>query len=211
LSAWANAGDTIRFYELNPEVVRVAWEWFSWLPRARDLGTLDGDIVVGDARVRLEQELNNTGSQQFDILVVDAFTSDSIPAHLLTEECLKMYWRHLRPEGILAIHITNRNIDLRGILANNPADTAHQSLLYVHPDLAIDDFGCTWALMGRPDILKELGLVAKSTPWPEDVKTVPWTDDFNCVMWLVQWKPDIAPIPKKNSKSGVVEAEGDCP
>ncbi len=211
LTAWAGEGDTIRFYELNPEVVRVAWDWFSWLPHAREQGTLDGNVIVGDARVRLEQEFANTGSHQFDILVVDAFTSDSIPAHLLTDECQKMYWQHLRPDGILAIHITNRNIDLRGVLVNNSADATHQSLLFEHPNVAKDDFGCTWVLMGLREVINESGLTARSTPWPKDVVPVPWTDDFNCVMWLVEWTPEISPIPAKFSKPGSGNTRGDWP
>jgi len=202
LSAWAEAGDKIRLYELNPEVVDVAWEWFSWLPHARDLGTLDGPVIVGDARVRLEQELQTGGPHQFDILVVDAFTSDSIPAHLLTEECLRMYWMHLRPDGILAIHITNRNIDLRGVLVNNSPKAKIQPLLFESPATPENEFGCTWVLAGRPEVLQGLGLVAKSTPWPEGIQPVPWTDDFNCVMWLVDWKPGISAIPTRISNSG---------
>ena len=101
----------MRFYEVNPQVVALAERWFSYLSEARG----ETSVVVGDARVELERELKSQ-SQQFDLLIVDAFSSDSIPAHLLTRECQRLYWEHLRADGVLAIHISNRYLDLRSVL-----------------------------------------------------------------------------------------------
>ena len=112
IAAYAGRGDLFCFYEINPEVKRVAEQYFTYVADARARGA-DVQIVLGDARVQMERELAENGSRQFDVLAVDAFSSDSIPMHLLTLECVRdVYFKHLQPEGILALHISNRYLDL---------------------------------------------------------------------------------------------------
>ena len=74
------------------------------------------DVVLGDARINMEQELAAGNPQQFDVLAVDAFSSDSIPMHLLTRECVELYRKHLKPDGLLCMHISNRFLDLSGVV-----------------------------------------------------------------------------------------------
>ena len=112
IAALCEKGDKIRFYELNPGVVEIAKNHFSFL---EDTGA-SWQVVIGDARVSLENELENSQFQQFDILVVDAFSSDAIPVHLLTREAFDVYNQHLKTDGILALHITNRHLDLRPVI-----------------------------------------------------------------------------------------------
>jgi hypothetical protein len=112
IAAYAGRGDLFCFYEINPEVRRVAEKYFSYVTDARQRGA-DVQVVLGDARVQMERELATTGPRQYDVIAVDAFSSDSIPMHLLTLECVRdVYLKHLQPRGILALHISNRYLDL---------------------------------------------------------------------------------------------------
>jgi hypothetical protein len=108
IASLGRQGDTILFYEINPDVIRLSEEWFSY----RQDSHAQIEIVLGDARIQLERELASGQGQKFDILVADAFSSDAIPVHLLTVECAATYRSHLKDNGILAIHISNEYIDL---------------------------------------------------------------------------------------------------
>ncbi|MFH1845928.1 MAG: hypothetical protein ABIF77_22315 [bacterium] len=121
LASYGQPGDTIRMYEINPLVVRVASEQllpgndevrFTYLQSS----PAECQVVLGDARLRMEQELQVAPQgQQFDILVLDAFNSDAIPTHLLTVEAFELYQRHLKAEGVIAVNISSNNFDLRPI------------------------------------------------------------------------------------------------
>jgi hypothetical protein len=104
LAAYGRGGDTLRFYEINPDVVEVATTDFSYLARS----AARWEVAVGDARLQLEREPD----QRFDLLILDAFSSDSIPVHLLTREAFAVYERHLVPDGVLALHVSNLHLDL---------------------------------------------------------------------------------------------------
>ena len=110
LATYARPGDRVRFYEINPQVAEVArnTDWFRYLADCRG----DVEVVLGDARLQLERELAAAGPHGFDVLCLDAFSGDAIPAHLLTAEAFAIYDRHLRPGGVLAVHITNTYLDL---------------------------------------------------------------------------------------------------
>lgn len=110
LATYSRPGDKVRFYEINPQVVKIAnnTDWFHFLNDCRG----DVEIVLGDARLQLERELSAAGSHQFDVLCIDAFSGDAIPSHLITDEAFGVYRQHLKPGGILALHITNTYLDL---------------------------------------------------------------------------------------------------
>jgi SAM-dependent methyltransferase len=109
LATYGRKGDTIRFYEINPQVLSVANTQFSFLADC----LARHDVVLGDARLVLARE----PGQHFDILTIDAFSGDAIPVHLLTREAFQIYWRHLKPDGVLVVHISNRYIDLAPVVA----------------------------------------------------------------------------------------------
>jgi spermine/spermidine synthase len=104
---------TIRFYEINPDVVRLADKYFTYLADARKQGA-KVEIVLGDARLSLERELDQP--REFDVLVLDAFSSDSIPTHLLTKEAFDVYQKFLVPDGAIAVHISNNYLDLAPVV-----------------------------------------------------------------------------------------------
>ena len=115
LVGYARPHDEMVFYEINPLVIRLCDRYFTFCKAAQSDGA-DITVRLGDARLLLEQELRNSGSQRYDVLVVDAFSSDSIPVHLLTRECFDLYWQHLAPGGVLAVHISNRHVDLQPVV-----------------------------------------------------------------------------------------------
>ena len=109
LAAYAKPGDHWKFYEINPDVIRLANEPFTYL---RSQAAAQLEIVEGDGRLSLQKDM----AAKFDILVVDAFSSDSIPVHLLTRECGQVYKSRLKSDGILAVHISNRTLDLEPVV-----------------------------------------------------------------------------------------------
>ncbi len=104
LAAYGSTGDVYRFYEINPEVITIARRDFTFLGDSE--ATIE--TALGDARLKLERE----PAQRFDVLVVDAFSSDAIPLHLITSEAVAIYKRHLAPGGVIAFHVTNRFLNL---------------------------------------------------------------------------------------------------
>ena len=105
---------SIRFYELDPDVLKLAKSHFGYL----NASPAALEFALGDARLSLERELAQGRPQKFDVLAIDAFSSDSIPVHLITREAIRLYMQHLAPAGVLAIHISNRFLDLKPVLAN---------------------------------------------------------------------------------------------
>jgi hypothetical protein len=108
IAGYGRKGDAFRFYEINPLVRDLATGTFHYLSCPAEWS-----IALGDARLSLERE----APHNFDVLALDAFTSDAIPVHLLTVEAFDLYWRHLKPDGVLAVHVSNRYVDLAPIVA----------------------------------------------------------------------------------------------
>jgi len=109
IAAFAKETDRLRFYEINPQVTHIAKKYFHFLS---DCKTQNVEIIHGDARLKLEEELAATGGHQFDVLCLDAFSGDAVPSHLLTTEAFATYKKHLKPDGIIVCNITNSYLDL---------------------------------------------------------------------------------------------------
>ena len=177
LAAWGRPGDTIRFYEINPNVVSVANTWFSFLKDSK----ARIEVAPGDARIQLARELDGGASGDFDAIVVDAFSSDAIPMHLLTSECADIYRRHLKPGGILLLHITNRTLDLEPVargIAQHLGWPAFQMISPSNPETG--ENASQWVLIAaNPQALVEGG------GWrPLARPPLLWTDDF-ASLWHV--------------------------
>lgn len=112
IASLTSSNDFLKFYEINPEVITISQTYFTFL---RDTAT-DWQVILGDARISLMDEYESGGSQEFDVLGVDAFSSDAIPVHLLTLEAFQLYWRHIKTNGILAVHISNRHLNLENVV-----------------------------------------------------------------------------------------------
>ncbi|HYC71679.1 MAG TPA: fused MFS/spermidine synthase [Opitutaceae bacterium] len=177
LAAYAVPGDRVRFYEINPEVIRLAHERFTYLETTA--GSVS--IVEGDARLTMEDELRRDAPQKFDLLVLDAFSSDAIPIHLLTAEAFVTYLRHLKHGGVIAVHISNRYLDLRPVVEGVAKHHGlHQITISDNPE---DEkwwlYPTTWVLVSHDyDRLHSESLLnAADGPPDPDAETVLWTDD----------------------------------
>ena len=177
LAIWGRAGDTFRFYEINPDVQPIARSWFRFL---RD-SPAKTEVVLGDARVQLAQELAAGQSHDFDLIAVDAFSGDSIPMHLLTAECADIYRKRLAPGGVLALHISNRVLNLdpvaRGV-AQHLGWTAVQ--VVSQDDAATGESASRWVLItNNIELLHGARLSQRPSSAP-----IIWTDDFSS-LWHV--------------------------
>jgi predicted membrane-bound spermidine synthase len=110
VTAYGKPGDYIRVYEINPQVKQIAEKPFSYLARS----DAKIEVVMGDGRLSMENE----PPQNFDVLIMDAFSSDAVPVHLLTKEAFEIYQRHLKPDGTILVNISNRYLDLRPVVEN---------------------------------------------------------------------------------------------
>jgi hypothetical protein len=178
LAAYGRPGDTLRFYEIDPDVIRVAQDprYFTFLKDS----PAKVDIVLGDARLSLERELREGGSQNYDILVVDAFSGDSIPSHLISEEAVGLYLSHLKETGVLAFHITNRHVDLVPVLAL----VADQYELHGALIQSLEPGGLgsssNWVLLAKNEkVLAAPAIAAASKPLEKKPGVRLWTDDFS--------------------------------
>lgn len=184
LAAYGELSDELRFYELNPSVVDLAHRHFSFLEDSP--ATID--IAVGDARISMEQELREFGSRQYDVLVIDAFSSDAIPVHLLTLEAHQLYWAHLKDGGVLAFHITNNYLDLAPVVANVAAVLGREALLVTAPvDTGVSSTA-DWVLVAGKAVKFERGTVdglvvtnLQARAW----KRV-WSDDFSDLLGTIR-------------------------
>ncbi len=140
LAAYTQAGDSMSFYEINPLVEKLCNEHFTFLRDAHRRGATV-DVTLGDGRLLLEQQLKEQDGHRFDLLVVDAFSSDSVPVHLLTQECFETYWNHLATGGVLAVHISNLYLELRPVvLAHAAKRNAHTFFVnQAIEDTTVDD------------------------------------------------------------------------
>ncbi|GLH74365.1 hypothetical protein GETHLI_28670 [Geothrix limicola] len=173
LAAYGRAGDRLRFYEINAMVEPFARKHFTYLGHGRAAA----DIVLGDARLSLEAE----APQGYDLLAIDAFSSDAIPVHLLTREAFALYFRHLNPGGILAVHVSNRYLALQPVVrAAVDAFGWQARVVDTESDQDEGTYGSTWVLVTRDGSFFDRPAFQDN----EDVKPLPaaslvWRDDFS--------------------------------
>jgi hypothetical protein len=181
LAAYGTPGDTIRFYEINPEVIAFARRYFTWL---RDSSAMVS-IATGDARIVLERE----PPQQFDILVADVYSGGTIPVHLFTTEAFRTYLRHLAPDGVLALHVSNAHLDLVPLafalarhfhlaagLITDPGDRSNGAL------------PSRYVLLSRSPAFLTIPAIHEALDRPVEFKAVqPWTDSENSPLQALVW------------------------
>jgi len=179
IATYAEPGDRFRFYEINPQVEELARSHFTFL------GDCAGEeqVVLGDARVSLERELTAGEPQQFDALFVDAFSGDSIPIHLLTRESFSLYFQHLKPDGVLAIHVTNLHLDLADPVRNLAKEFSYEAYRCDHSpeDTEYESYYSDWILITRSEgFVDALKAADRVTPWDrEGTEPILWTDDYS--------------------------------
>lgn len=172
LAGYGREGDSFRLYEINPQVIDLARKQFTYVTDTR----AKVEMSLGDARLSLERE----PPQGFDVLAVDAFSSDAIPVHLLTAEALETYFRHLKPGGILAVHISNRYLDLKPVLREAAARFGrHARIVDEDADDARGVYGSTWVLIADEAKVFERAPLAAAEPLASDRRVRLWTDDYS--------------------------------
>jgi len=180
IAAYGQPGDRITFYEINPAVAPIAQNLFTYL---RD-SPAQINIVEGDARTSLTSE----APQRFDVLVIDAFSGDAIPLHLLTTQAVALYRRHLAPGGILAFHISNQHVDLEpeiALLAKAAGMNARRVTNF--PNDALGEFASTWMLVtDNPGFFSQKGVAGRIHELTEDPRVHLWTDDYSSLLPLLR-------------------------
>ena len=174
IAAYGRPGDTLRFFEINPDVERLARRYFTFLEDSRAAV----DVVLGDGRLSLEREMGPR-PHRYDIMVVDAFSSDAIPVHLLTVEAMATYWQSLKDDGILAFHVSNRYLNLTRVV-NGLAPGYQKQIVRIRTGDGLGAFGSTWLLVtSNPEFLRYL---KENVLFGADIpaeRPVVWTDAFS--------------------------------
>jgi spermidine synthase len=188
LATYAQAGDIYRMYEINPVVVKLAegeGDYFTFLSNSK----ADVTVVTGDARISLEQELARGEPQGFDVLVLDTFSSDSIPVHLVTKEAFALYLEHLSPNGVIAAHISNRHLDLQPVFWQLAQEYQLDMIRISKPaNLEADSFPSEWVLLTKNTDLLEIPAIASHSQNYDDYRSsIPlWTDDYSNLFQILR-------------------------
>jgi len=179
IATYGRLGDYYRYYEINPLVPPITKGQFYFVPDC----PAKLEIAMGDARLTLERE----APENFDVLAVDAFSSDAIPVHLLTREAMQLYFRHLQPDGILAVHISNRYLDLEPVVAGEAKALGKLArVVDTDDDDTQDVFSATWVLVTSPATGFDQVELQKSAEI-ESKKTVRlWTDDYSNLIQILK-------------------------
>ncbi|GIW82201.1 MAG: hypothetical protein KatS3mg105_4008 [Gemmatales bacterium] len=186
LAAYGKPGMKITFFEIDPTVVHIANNYFDYLRTCE----AETEIVLGDARLSLKNRIEDG---TFDILVVDAFSSDAIPFHLITKEALELYLKRLKPDGIVAFHISNRYLNLRPVVANLAAAVDPPVVGLVANDEEnwfTGKAGSTWVIVARRQ--EDFGRLVRDSRWEplephRDERVGVWTDDFSNLLSVFDW------------------------
>lgn len=178
LAAYGAAGDKFRFYDINPAVEHLARTRFKYLEETAATVT----VVLGDARISMEKELHDGDLQQFDVLALDAFSSDAIPVHLLTREAFELYLKHLALGGVIAVHISNRYLDLEPVVYKAAQSLGLQAVTITDNPAKGDWwlYRSTWVLVSRTAeafSAQDIAAVAQVPP-VIDPRVRLWTDDY---------------------------------
>ncbi|MGA2619451.1 MAG: fused MFS/spermidine synthase [Thermoguttaceae bacterium] len=191
IAAYGLPGQHLTYFEIDPAVVRIARnrDYFTYLSNCK----ADWDYSLGDARLRLADEQDG----QFDVLLVDAFSSDAIPIHLITRQALELYFQKLAAGGLLAVHISNRHLDLEPVLGNLAEDLDLVARTDKDEDeMAVGKCSSTWVVLARRT--EDLGDLKDDDNW-EPAKTNArqrvWTDDFSNVVGVMEWDWDWSWLP----------------
>lgn len=174
LATYGRPGDYFRLYEIDPLVIDLARSHFTYLSRTRAAT----DMVLGDARLSLENE----PPQQFDVLVVDAFSGDSVPIHLLTREAFAAYFKHLKADGLLAIHVTNRFLDLEPVVKAAADGFGREARRVDHAgDGERLQYASRWILVGADAAAFADSHLAAAVAIPPRPGFHVWRDDYSSI------------------------------
>lgn len=171
--------DYVLYYEINPQVVDLANEHFTYTQDARERGA-EIELAMGDARIVMERQLEEGKPQQFDVLIIDAFSGDAVPMHLLTKECFETYLGHLNPDGVLALHISSRYINLRPVIRKLAELNGTQGYFIRHDGNELGASSSSWVLVTNNQAFLQTPAVEQVITPLNVMRETPvlWTDDY---------------------------------
>jgi hypothetical protein len=183
LAAYGQPGDHYTFYELNPLVSDFATRYFSYLDDTKAVV----EVKLGDARVTLQKELDLGQKNAFDLLVIDAFSGDLIPTHLMTYEAFLLYQQHIKTQGVMALHISNRHLSLLPVILHHSSSLSMQVMLFETPGGG-NEHDTQWVVLTNnsqltqsPKLISKQTLISK-----EQYQEVLWTDDYSSLLPILK-------------------------
>jgi hypothetical protein len=181
VAAYGNPGDAVFFYEINPLVERLSRHWFTFLHDS----PAHIEVILGDARLSLAAEK----PQHFNVIVVDAFSGDAIPVHLLTREALALYRKHLQPGGVIVFHVSNQYINLEPVVAAIAQDAGMKAeSVHSRGDEQNGYYYADWILVtANETLLSQPEIVNNGFPTPLQADVRLWTDNYSSVFPLLKW------------------------
>jgi hypothetical protein len=183
LAAYGQPGDHYIFYELNPLVADFANQYFSYLDSAK----AKVDVKLGDARVSLQKELDLGHENAFDLLIIDAFSGDLIPTHLMTQEAFLLYQQHIKDQGVVALHISNRHLSLLPVIMHHSSSLNLQAMLFETPGNG-NEHDVQWVVLTNNSRLTQSPqLIHRQTRIAKDqYQKVVWTDDYSSLLPILK-------------------------
>ena len=183
LAAYGKLGDHYTFYEINPLVADFAVQYFSYL----DSTEAKVDVKLGDARVTLQNQLDVGLKNTFDLLIIDAFSGDLIPTHLMTREAFLLYQQHIKSQGALALHISNRHLSLLPVIMHHSNSLNLQVMLFETPGNG-NEHDAQWVVLTNNSLLTQSPkLTSRQTVMTnEEYKSVLWTDDYSSLLPILK-------------------------
>ena len=182
LACYGKPDRRLTFYDIDPAVVRIAQNprYFTYWQNC----TAQKQIVLGDARLKIEEAPDHL----YKLIVVDAFSSDAIPIHLITKEAIELYFQKMKPDGVLAVHISNRYLELEPVLGNLAAELELTALRQYDQSDDPDRYSSDWVILARkPEDFAGLEKDDSWNPARTDSKVGVWTDDFSNLLSVFEW------------------------
>jgi spermidine synthase len=173
IAIYGKSSDVIRFYEINPQVQIMAQQYFSYLSQSK----ASIEMVLGDARLTMENET----PQNYDVLIVDAFSSDAVPIHLLTKEAFEIYLKHLADGGVLAFHISTMHLNLHSVIWKAQQHFGlYDAWIENGENSETGTLASDWILLSRNTAPLNIPSIqnAASQPPTDRVNISLWTDDY---------------------------------
>jgi len=182
MAGWALPDRHITFFDIDPQIYDIASGFFTYLKRCAK----SCDVVIGDGRLSIEK----TPDAEFDVLMLDAFSSDSIPAHLVSREAVQLYLKKLKPGGLMLFHVSNRYMDVESLVSAVAFDAGLQGLVrYDDDEAATGKTSSDYVVVAQRH--EDFGELNESESWskiekPERIHA--WTDDYSNMMAIVRWR-----------------------
>lgn len=189
VAGYGKKDDYYRIYEINPQVEDIARKPFSYITKSE----AKIDLIMGDGRLSMENE----PPQNFDILIMDAFSSDAVPVHLLTREAFEIYGKHLKPDGVILVNISNRYLNLRPVIDNAAREFGYRAHHISSEDGETDEdsdggawwlYGSSWMVLSKnAQFMDDPQMLSAASPPEANPKKIPlWTDDYASMFAILQ-------------------------